>query len=54
MAAWLAVCGRHDAPGMSKAGVRLLPPWQGGLVLTAWAIALTAAGTMATTRRDIT
>jgi transposase InsO family protein len=52
----------HDRPGVaadgltqaSQAGVRLLPPWQGGLVLTAWAIALTAAGTMATTRRDIT
>jgi hypothetical protein len=54
--------GTHDRPGVaadgltqaSQAGVRLLPPWQGGLVLTAWAIALTAAGTMATTRRDIT
>jgi ABC-2 type transport system permease protein len=38
----------------SQAGVRLLPPWRGGLVLTAWAIALAAAGTVATARKDIT
>jgi ABC-2 type transport system permease protein len=38
----------------SQAGVRLLPPWQGGLLLTAWAIAFAAAGTVATARKDIT
>ena len=37
----------------SQAGVRLLPPWQGGLVFAAWAAALAAAGTVMTVRRDI-
>jgi hypothetical protein len=38
----------------SQAGVRLLPPWQGGLVFAAWAAALAAAGAVMTARRDIT
>jgi hypothetical protein len=38
----------------SQAGVRLLPPWQGGLLFTAWAIAFAAAGAVATARKDIT
>jgi hypothetical protein len=38
----------------SQAGVRLLPPWQGGLVFAAWAAVLASAGTVITTRRDIT
>jgi len=38
----------------SQAGVRLLPAWQGGLVFTAWAAAIAAAGTVMTARRDIT
>ena len=37
----------------SQAGVRLLPPWQGGLVFTAWAAVIAGAGTVAVTRRDI-
>ncbi len=38
----------------SQAGVRLLPPWQGGLVFAAWAAVLTAAGAVMTARRGIT
>ena len=37
-----------------QAGVRLLPPWQGGLVFGAWAAAIALAGIAATVRRDIT
>ncbi len=38
----------------SQAGVRLLAPWQGGLVFAAWAAAFAAAGAVMTARRDIT
>jgi len=38
----------------SQAGVRLLPPWQGGLVFIAWAAAIACAGTLVVARRDIT
>jgi ABC-2 type transport system permease protein len=38
----------------SQAGVRLLPPWQGGLVFAAWAALIACAGTVMTARRDIT
>lgn len=38
----------------SQAGVRLPPPWQGGLVLAGWAVVIAAAGTVLTVRRDIT
>jgi ABC-2 type transport system permease protein len=38
----------------SQAGVRLLLPWQGGLVFAAWAAVIAAAGAAAITRRDIT
>jgi hypothetical protein len=38
----------------SQAGVRLLAPWQGGLVLAAWAAVLAEAGAAAASRRDIT
>jgi ABC-2 type transport system permease protein len=54
---WTAYLPGVAADGLTQArqaGVRLLPPWQGGLVLTAWAIALAAAGTGITARRDIT
>jgi hypothetical protein len=34
--------------------VRLLPPWPGGLVFTAWAAVIAGAGTVAIARRDIT
>ena len=33
--------------------MRLLPPWQGGLVFAAWAVAIACAGAAFTTRRDI-
>jgi ABC-2 type transport system permease protein len=36
-----------------QAGVRLLPPWQGGLVFAAWAAAIALAGIAVTVRRDI-
>ncbi len=45
------------ADGLTQAGqvgVRLLPPWQGGLVFAAWAVALAAAGLVMIVRRDIT
>ena len=45
------------ADGLTQAvqtGVRLLPPWQGGLVFGAWAAAIALAGIAATVRRDIT
>ncbi|HEY5985085.1 MAG TPA: hypothetical protein VIV12_01695 [Streptosporangiaceae bacterium] len=54
---WTAYLPGVAADGLtqaSQAGVRLLPPWQGGLVLTAWAIAFAATGTVFTARRDIT
>jgi hypothetical protein len=46
--------GRRRADQASQAGVRLLPPWQGGLVFAAWAAVLGAAGAVMTARRDIT
>jgi ABC-2 type transport system permease protein len=54
---WTAYLPGVAADGLtqaSQAGVRLLSPWQGGLVFTAWTIAFAAAGTMVTARRDIT
>ena len=42
------------ADGLTQAGVRLLRPWQGGLVFTAWAAAIACAGTVVVARRDIT
>jgi hypothetical protein len=38
----------------SQACVRLLPPWQGGLVFAAWAAVRAAADVVMTARRDIT
>lgn len=38
----------------TQAGVQLLTPWAGGLMFAAWAVALAAAGTLRTIRRDIT
>jgi ABC-2 type transport system permease protein len=38
----------------NQAGVALLAPWLGGVVLAAWAAAFAAAGTLRTLRRDIT
>jgi len=38
----------------SQAGVRLLPPWPGGLVFAAWAAIIACAGAAVTARRDIT
>jgi hypothetical protein len=38
----------------SQAGVRLLPPWQSGLVFAAWAAAFAVGGMFMTARRDIT
>jgi ABC-2 type transport system permease protein len=39
---------------VAQANQEFLPPWQGGLVLAAYGLILAAAGTLATTRRDIT
>jgi ABC-2 type transport system permease protein len=39
---------------VAQANQEFLPPWQGGLVLTAYGLILAAAGTLAITRRDIT
>jgi hypothetical protein len=54
---WTAYLPGVAADGLtqaSQAGVRLLPPWQGGLVFAVWATVITCAGTVITTRRDIT
>ncbi len=45
------------ADGLTQAiqsGVRLLSPWAGGLVFTAWAVAFAVAGAAVTARTDIT
>jgi hypothetical protein len=54
---WTAYLPGVAADGLTQAsqeGVRLLPPWQGGLVFTAWTAVIASAGTVITTRRDIT
>jgi hypothetical protein len=54
---WTAYLPGVAADGLtqaSQAGVRLLTPWQGGLVFAAWTTALAGAGATATARRDIT
>ncbi len=38
---------------VAQANQELLPPWQGGLVLTAYGLLLATAGTLAISRRDI-
>ena len=56
LGAWTAYLPGVAADGLTQAtqaGVRLLPPWQGGLVFAAWALALAAAGTRLTAGRDI-
>ncbi len=57
LGSWTAYLPGVAADGLtqaSQAGVRLLPPWQGGLVFAAWAALIAGAGTIAVTRRDIT
>ena len=57
LGSWTAYLPGVAADGLtqaSQAGVRLLAPWQGGLVFAAWAAALAGAGAAATARRDIT
>jgi hypothetical protein len=39
---------------VAQANQEFLPPWQGGLVLTAYGLILAAAGTFLTIRRDVT
>jgi hypothetical protein len=53
---WTAYLPGVAADGLTQAaqaGVRLLPPWQGGLVFAGWAAAFAAAGALVTIRRDI-
>lgn len=57
LGSWTAYLPGVAADGLtqaSQAGGRLLPPWQGGLVFTAWAVVIACAGAVITTRRDIT
>lgn len=57
LGSWTAYLPGVAADGLtqaSQAGVRLLSPWQGGLVFAAWAAAFAAGGTVVTARRDIT
>jgi ABC-2 type transport system permease protein len=57
LGSWTAYLPGVAADGLtqaSQAGVRLLPPWQGGLVLAAWATVIAWAGALAVARRDIT
>jgi ABC-2 type transport system permease protein len=54
---WTAYLPGVAADGLTQAtqaGVRLLVPWLGGVVFAGWAVALAAAGTLRTVRRDIT
>ncbi|MGI9004643.1 MAG: hypothetical protein ACR2FU_00310 [Streptosporangiaceae bacterium] len=56
LGSWTAYLPGVAADGLtqaSQAGVRLLPPWQGGLVFAAWA-AVTACAGAVITARDIT
>jgi energy-coupling factor transporter ATP-binding protein EcfA2 len=55
--AWTAYLPGVAADGLTQGtqpGVRLLAPWAGGAVLAGWALALAAAGTIRTLRKDIT
>jgi ABC-type transport system involved in multi-copper enzyme maturation permease subunit len=55
--AWTAYLPGAAADGLTQAtqaGVHLLAPWAGGAVLAGWALALAAAGTIRTLRKDIT
>jgi ABC-type transport system involved in multi-copper enzyme maturation permease subunit len=55
--AWTAYLPGVAADGLTQAtqaGVTLLAPWVGGVVLAGWAAAFAAAGTLRTRRRDIT
>ncbi len=54
VAAYLPGVAADGLTQASQAGVHLLAPWQGGLVFTAWAATLAAAGAVMTARRDIT
>ena len=57
LGSWTAYLPGVAADGLTQAsqpGVRLLPPWQGGLVFAAWAAAFAAGGAVMTARRDIT
>jgi ABC-2 type transport system permease protein len=58
LGSWTAYLPGVAADGLtqaSQAGVLLLlPPWQGGLVFTAWAAVIACDGTAITARRDIT
>ena len=57
LGSWTAYLPGVAADGLtqaSQAGVRLLPPWQGGLVFGAWAAAFALGGAVVTARRDIT
>jgi ABC-2 type transport system permease protein len=54
---WTAYLPGVAADGLtqaSQAGVRLLAPWLGGLIFTAWAAVFAVAGMVVTARRDIT
>ncbi len=56
LGSWTAYLPGVAADGLtqaSQAGVRLLPPWQGGLVFAAWAAVIACAGAAVTARRDI-
>jgi ABC-2 type transport system permease protein len=55
--AWTTYLPGVAADGLTQAsqtGVQLLAPWAGGVVFAGWAVALAAAGTIRTCRRDIT
>jgi len=57
LGSWTAYLPGVAADGLtqaSQAGVRLLPPWPGGLVFAAWAAIIACAGAAVTARRDIT
>jgi ABC-2 type transport system permease protein len=56
LGSWTAYLPGVAADGLtqaSQAGVRLLPPWQGGLVFAAWGAVIACVGAAVTARRDI-
>jgi len=55
--AWTAYLPGVAADGLTQAaqaGVRLLPPWEAGVVFAAWGLVFAIAGTAVTARRDLT
>ena len=54
---WTAYLPGVAADGLTQAvqaGVRMLPPWEAGVVFAAWSLVFATAGAAVTVRRDLT